>query len=70
MGTTRPLQSMKDALERCIQPPIDHKCLRLAARIVLEHTRKVGKEFTTGWPAQRAEYTAKQLAKLDSLSPS
>ena len=66
MGTTRPLQSMKAALERCIQPPIDYTRLRLAAQIVLEHTRKVGKAFTTGWPAQRADYTAKQLARLES----
>ena len=64
MGTDSALQRMKEALEQCLQPQIDYARLRIAARIVQQHTHKAGQRFVTGWPAQRQMHTEAQIAKL------
>ena len=64
LNSISPLALMRDALERSVRLPLDYTGLKVAAQIVLEHTRKVGDRFVTGWPAQRVKYTAAQLARL------
>lgn len=67
MGADSPLQLMKEALERCLQPRIDYARLRVAAEIIRRHTRKVGQWFVTGWPAQRQDYTEAQISQLTNV---
>ena len=67
MSAASPLALMKEALERSVVLPLDYPGLKIAARIVLEHTRKRGDTFVTGWPGQRQKYTAEQVAKLTKL---
>lgn len=64
LGESSPLQIMSEALETAVKLPIDYPRLKTAARIVLQHTRKVGEGFETGWPAQRTKYTEMQVARL------
>jgi hypothetical protein len=37
---------------------------------VLEHTKKIGGKFRTGWPPQRQWYTAEMTARLDTVTAS
>lgn len=53
MNVQFPLVPLKEALERCVQPPIDYGRLRIAADIVREHTLRQGKVFVSGWPKLR-----------------
>lgn len=64
LGTKYPILPLKDALERSMQPPIDYRRLRNAADVVLEHVRKVGDSFRSGWPAQRERYTDEMVARV------
>ena len=64
LSASSPLAPMKEALERSVHLGLDFEGLKAAAKIVLEHTRKVGDRFVTGWPPQRVKYTAAQLARL------
>jgi hypothetical protein len=67
MGTDYPILALKDALERSVKPPIDYARLALAAEIVLEHTKKIGSKFRTGWPPQRHRYTEEMTARLGAV---
>jgi len=64
LGTEFPILPLKDALERAVKLPIDYKRLAACAEIVRQHTRKVGKEFTSGWPAQKVKYTAELVKRI------
>lgn len=64
LGTEHPIVPLKEALERAVILPLDYPRLRKASELVQEHTRKIGGEFRTGWPAQRQRYTEEVLARL------
>lgn len=64
MGSEPPIARYKLALESSIEPGLDIVRLARAAQIVLDHTKKVGNEFRCGWAPQKAQYTARQVAKL------
>ena len=68
LGKKSPLLAMQQALEAAVHLPIDYQRLAIAAQVVLNHTRKVGGKFVTGWPAQRVKYTASQVARLRPAS--
>ena len=68
MGTDYPILKLKEALDKSIKPPIDYPRLSMAAEIVLEHTRKVGGRFRTGWPPQRQRYTDEMTARLATVT--
>ncbi|CAA2108495.1 hypothetical protein VVAX_05004 [Variovorax paradoxus] len=64
MNVQFPLVPLKEALERCVQPPIDYRRLRIAADIVREHTLRQGKEFVSGWPKLRKGYAEEVRRRL------
>jgi integrase len=70
LGNANPLRGMKDALEQSVRLPIDYARLRVAARIVQSHVRKVGGRFETGWAAQNPKYTEEMLSQLTEVSSS
>lgn len=53
MNVKFPLVPLKEALERCVRPPIDYRRLKIAADIVRENTVRQGTEFVSGWPKLR-----------------
>lgn len=65
LGTEYPLLALRQHLERSMNPPIDVPRLKAAAAIVMEHVKKVGGKFRSGWPPQRIEYTKSLLAQLE-----
>ena len=64
LNVDNPLARLKSHLDRCIQVPLDYSRLRLAARIVTEHTVARAGEFNSGWPKLRRDYTAAQVKRL------
>lgn len=65
LGTEYPLLTLRQHLERSMKPPVDVPRLKKAAAIVLQHVKKAGGKFRSGWPPQRTEYTESLLAQLE-----
>lgn len=64
LNVENPLARLKSHLDRCIQIPLDYARLRLAARIVTEHTVASATEFRSGWSKLKLGHTAAQVRRL------
>ena len=64
LNVENPLKHLKSHLDRCIQVPLDYPRLRLAARIVTEHTVASAEGFKSGWPKLRHDHTVVQMKRL------
>lgn len=64
LNVDNPLARLKSQLDRCIQVPLDYARLRLAARIVTEHTVARAGKFNSGWAKLRQGHTAAQVKRL------
>ena len=65
IGVSCPMARLKQFLDKCIKVDLDYVRLKRAARIVLEHTRREGDAFTSGWHTNRRKHTAQMLERLN-----
>lgn len=64
MNVDDPFAALKEALERCIRPPIDHVRLKAAAKVILDHVGVGARGFYSGWAPQNKKYMKQQLYRI------